>query len=106
MWKILIALFFMCVPKSFAIAGWSEKYKVNCQTCHAPTFARLNYDGEKFLWNGYQSPDDSAPDGDKAGKKAYGDNLALDKAVRNWMMARLNINPIQVTTKVISATHS
>jgi len=83
---------------SNATAGWSAKYKVNCQTCHAPAFARLNLDGEKFLWNGYQSPDDKEPDGNTAGKIPLGENASLDKAVRNWLMARISINPIQVVT--------
>ncbi len=89
----------LLVPTStHAIAGWSAKYKVNCQTCHSPMFARLNYYGERLLWNGYQDPDNDTADGGKVGKVQLGDNLALDKNVRNWLQARINISPVQVIT--------
>lgn len=95
---IVASTVFLSPNQSEATAAWSNKYKVNCRTCHTPTFARLNLDGERYLLNGYQSPDDEQPDGNKAGKRAFGDNLSLEKEVGNWLMARLSVNPITVTT--------
>lgn len=95
---IMAASVFLAPNPSHGTAAWSTKYKVNCRTCHAPTFARLNLDGERYLWNGYQSPDDETPDGNKAGKRSFGENLSLEKEVGNWLMARLNVSPITVTT--------
>lgn len=78
-----------------ATASWSRKYQVDCRTCHAPLFARLNYEGEKFLWNGYQLPTSPA-DGDEVGKTPLGDRLFLDKQIGHWLMARLNLTPFQI----------
>lgn len=95
---MLAAAVLLSPEHSLATASWSAKYKVNCQTCHTPAFARLNLDGEKFLWNGYQNPDADEADGNTVGKQALGDNLSIDRNVRNWLMARLSINPIQAVT--------
>lgn len=87
---------------ALAIPAWSRKYNVNCQMCHAPNFARLNYYGERFLANGYQSPDLKEGDGDTEGKKDYGSRLYLDNEVGHWFTARLNLTPIQIDTKALT----
>ncbi|MBI5058724.1 hypothetical protein HZB60_02950 [candidate division KSB1 bacterium] len=85
-----------------AIPAWSRKYDVTCQMCHAPNFARLNYYGERFLANGYQSPDLKEADGDTEGKKKYSDHLSLDNEIGHWFTARLNLTPVQLETKALT----
>lgn len=77
-----------------ALPAWSRKYDTNCALCHTPNFARLTFQGERFLWNGYQAPD-APPDGDEEGKKSYGGGLFLDNMVGHWFTARLNLTPVQ-----------
>ncbi len=97
-----VVVILMSFSDANAIPAWSRKYDVNCQMCHAPNFARLNDYGEKFLANGYQSPDLKEPDGDTEGKKDHGDNLFLDNQIGHWFTARLNLTPIQLDTKALT----
>jgi hypothetical protein len=88
---------YLMTEEAQAIPAWSRKYDVSCQMCHTAAFPRLNEWGERFLANGYQSPDDQ-PDGDDTGKSALGDRLHLDTNPGHWLTARFNVTPFAYET--------
>ena len=96
---LLALLVFLAVPvkKAEAVAQWTRKYKVNCQTCHT-AFPRLTYFGEKFQRNGYQMPD--TEDGDETGKEEINKNLFID-AVNDFFGIRASVSPISITTNAL-----
>jgi hypothetical protein len=81
-----------------AVAQWTRKYDLPCQTCHT-AFPRLNYYGELFQRNGYQLPG-VEPDGDST-KKEVNDHLFIDK-VENLLGVRISFTPVEVTTKALN----
>ena len=96
---VFLVLLFLAVtaPDSArALSQWTRKYKTPCSTCHTG-FPRLNYYGERFMWNGYQDPDGAELDGDKLGKTSINDDLSIDK-VENWLGARLNLDAVRYRT--------
>ncbi|MBI4209072.1 MAG: hypothetical protein HY538_05125 [Deltaproteobacteria bacterium] len=95
---IAMGLFIFWPREASAVSQFSRKYGEPCSTCHN-IFPRLNYYGERFLRNGYQSPDDPEGDGDTVGMKALGGEgrLTLGK-VENWLGARLNVTPLRIQT--------
>lgn len=52
------------VPDAQAIPAFSRKYDVSCNTCHVPSFPKLNDFGNRFRDSGYQmDSDDDLPTG-------------------------------------------
>ncbi|MBS0168481.1 MAG: hypothetical protein JSR29_20550 [Nitrospira sp.] len=52
------------VPDAHAIPAFSRKYDVSCNTCHVPSFPKLNDFGNRFRDSGYQmDSDDDLPTG-------------------------------------------
>jgi len=93
---VFTAAFFGSPQNAEAVAQWSRKYKTPCSTCHT-VFPRLNYYGDRFMKNGYQDPDNEAPDGDRM-KKRINEELVVDK-VGNLLGFRLNVTPIEFEEK-------
>lgn len=92
----LLALFvFLAFPvrEAEAVAQWTRKYKVNCQTCHT-AFPRLTYFGEKFVENGYQMP--GSEDGDET-KEEINKDLFIDN-LTNMFGLRISVSPAAITT--------
>lgn len=84
-----------------AVAQWTRKYNLPCQTCHT-AFPRLNYYGELFQRNGYQLPGEQ--DGDST-KTEVNDHLFIDK-VGNLLGFRISFTPVEVTTKALTVNGS
>ncbi|MBI5299877.1 MAG: hypothetical protein HY877_06255 [Deltaproteobacteria bacterium] len=76
-----------------ALAQWTRKYKINCQTCHT-AFPRLTFYGEKFQRNGYQLPDEE--DGDTT-KEKVNKNLFIDNLI-NMFGIRISVSPATIIT--------
>ncbi len=87
--------------KANAVAQWTRKYNLPCQTCHT-AFPRLNYYGELFQRNGYQLPGEQ--DGDST-KTEVNDHLFIDK-VGNLLGMRISFSPVGVTTKALTINGS
>ncbi|MBI2344416.1 MAG: hypothetical protein HYV02_08810 [Deltaproteobacteria bacterium] len=77
-----------------AVAQWTRKYEMPCQTCHT-SFPRLNAYGEKFAKNGYQIPE--TEDGDET-KTEVSETTFIDK-IGHLFGVRVSVSPVEVTTK-------
>ncbi|MBI4666028.1 MAG: hypothetical protein HY751_06445 [Nitrospinae bacterium] len=96
---IFLSSTFLITHDANALSQWARKYKTSCFTCHT-AFPRLNYYGERFLWNGYQDPDNEQPDGDLM-KKVINNELVLDD-VTNLLGFRLNLTPFRLREKALN----
>ena len=48
------------INDAFAIPAFARKYKLSCQTCHAP-MPRLKAFGDEFAGNGFKMPEMESP---------------------------------------------
>jgi len=69
-----------------ATSAFARKYGLSCTTCHSVTFPRLNYYGEQFMRNGFQTP--GSQDGSSTGKNKIADDLTLAERLGNIMGVR------------------
>lgn len=78
--------FVMLSGDAWATSAFARKYGLACTTCHTVAFPRLNYYGEKFMRNGFQTP--GSQDGSTTGKAAISDDLTLADKLGNIMGVR------------------
>jgi len=69
-----------------ATSAFARKYGLSCSTCHTVAFPRLNYYGEQFMRNGFQTP--GSQDGSTTGKTAVNDRLTLAEKLGNIIGVR------------------
>ncbi|MBI2915680.1 MAG: hypothetical protein HYY07_02335 [Elusimicrobia bacterium] len=86
------------INEAQAVAQFSRKFGMNCNTCHT-VFPRLTYFGEKFMRNGFQIP--GSEDGDDVGKTKSSDKLFFDQ-LGNYFGVRLSVTPLAVKANTLT----